>query len=76
VVEPLAAYVESWRRAHPEKICTVVLPHLAVDRWWAPLLHNHRSFWIRTSLRDLDSVAVAGVTLRLDPQAPAQPTRI
>jgi amino acid transporter len=73
VVEPLAAYVESWRKAHPEPTCTVVLPHLTVDRWWAPLLHNHRTFWIKANLRAVPSVAVAGVTLRLEPLEPQEP---
>ncbi|MBO0705173.1 MAG: APC family permease [Candidatus Dormibacteraeota bacterium] len=68
VVEPLAAYVETWRKAHPGPICTVVLPHLAVDRWWAPLLHNHRTFWIKANLRPVSTVAVAGVTVRLEPR--------
>ncbi len=33
VVPPLLAYVDSWRQAHPEPVCTVVLPEVVADHW-------------------------------------------
>jgi amino acid transporter len=65
IVPPILAYVDSWRRAHPEPICTVVLPELVTVQWWAHWLHNHRAFWIKTALLSRATVAVADVTYHL-----------
>jgi hypothetical protein len=68
VVPPLLAYVDSWRHAHPEPICTVVLPELVADHWWAYWLHNHRAVWLKSSLLRRATVAVADVTYHLRPR--------
>ena len=68
VVPPLLAYVDSWRHAHPEPICTVVLPELVADHWWAYWLHNHRAVWLKSSLLSRATVAVADVTYHLRPR--------
>ncbi len=65
IVEPLLAYVDTWRRAHPEPICTVVVPELYDARWWAVPLHNHRGLWLRAALLVRQTVAVADVTFHL-----------
>jgi hypothetical protein len=65
VVEPLVAYVDTWRRAHPEPICTVVLPELIDGPWWAAPLHNHRALWLRAALLDREHVAVASIPFQL-----------
>ncbi|MFZ0216893.1 MAG: APC family permease [Candidatus Dormiibacterota bacterium] len=65
VVEPLVAYVDTWRRTHPEPICTVVLPELIDGRWWAAPLHNHRALWLRAALLDREHVAVASIPFLL-----------
>ncbi|MGH7910672.1 MAG: APC family permease [Candidatus Dormibacteraceae bacterium] len=65
VVEPVLAYVDTWRRSHPEPICTVVLPELFDGRWWAAPLHNHRALWLKAALLLRESVAVADVTFHL-----------
>ena len=62
VVPPLLAYIDSWRHAHPNPGCTVVLPEFVSDRWWAYGLHNHRAFWLKTALLARATVAVADVT--------------
>ena len=62
VVPPLLAYIDSWRHAHPEPRCTVVLPEFVSDRWWAYGLHNQRAFWLKTALLARATVAVADVT--------------
>jgi amino acid transporter len=65
VVPPLLAYVDSWRQAHPEPVCTVVLPEVVADHWWAYLLHNHRASWLKAALLRRSTVAVADVTYHL-----------
>lgn len=65
VIPPLLAYIASWRREHPEPLCTVVLPELVVDRWWASWLHNHRAFWLKVGLLSYPTVATADVTYHL-----------
>ena len=62
VVPPLLAYVDSWRQAHPEPVCTVVLPEVVADHWWAYWLHNHRARWLKAALLRRSTVAVADVT--------------
>jgi hypothetical protein len=65
VVPPLLAYVDSWRQAHPEPVCTVVLPEVVADHWWAYWLHNHRARWLKAALLRRSTVAVADVTYHL-----------
>ena len=65
IVPPVLAYVDSWRKAHPEPACTVVLPELVTHRWWATWLHNHRAFWLKAALLSRSTVAVANVTYHL-----------
>jgi amino acid transporter len=65
VVPPLLAYVDSWRQAHPEPVCTVVLPEVMADHWWAYWLHNHRASWLKAALLRRSTVAVADVTYHL-----------
>jgi hypothetical protein len=65
IIPPVLAYVDSWRAAHPEPTCTVVLPELVTDRWWAHWLHNHRAFWLKAALLTRSTVAVADVTYHL-----------
>jgi amino acid transporter len=65
IVEPVLAYVDTWRRAHPDPICTVVLPELYDARWWAGPLHNHRGLWLKAALLLRQTVAVADVTFHL-----------
>ncbi len=67
VVPPLLAYVDSWRRAHPEPACTVVVPELIVGTWSSIGLHNQRAFWLKTALLGRETVAVADVTYHLRP---------
>jgi hypothetical protein len=65
IVEPLLAYVDTWRRAHPDPVCTVVIPELYDARWWAAPLHNHRGLWLKAALLLRQTVAVADVTFHL-----------
>ncbi|MDR0359743.1 MAG: APC family permease [bacterium] len=65
IVEPVLAYIDTWRRAHPEPICTVVVPELYDARWWAAPLHNHRGLWLKAALLVRRSVAVADVNFHL-----------
>ena len=65
IVPPVLAYVDSWRKAHPAPICTVVLPEIVVGTWWAPWLHNHREFWLKAALLGRPTIAVADVTFHL-----------
>ena len=65
IVPPLLAYVDSWRQAHPEPVCTVVLPEVVADHWWAYGLHNHRARWLKAALLGRSTVAVADVTYHL-----------
>jgi amino acid transporter len=65
VVPPLLAYVDGWRHAHPEPVCTVVLPEVVADHWWAYWLHNHRATWLKAALLRRSTVAVADVTYHM-----------
>jgi amino acid transporter len=65
VVPPLLAYVDAWRRSHPDPVCTVVLPELSDRRWWSWLLYDHRAFWIKAALLERATVATADVTYQL-----------
>lgn len=65
VVPPLLAYIDSWRQVHPEPVCTVVLPELVADHWWAYWLHNHRAGWLKAVLLRRSTVALADVTYHL-----------
>jgi hypothetical protein len=72
VVPPVLAYVDTWPKAHPVPICTVTLPELVGDRWWAYWLHNHRAFWLKAALLSRSTVAVADVTYHLPPRGDGQ----
>jgi hypothetical protein len=64
VVEPVLAYVDTWRHAHPEPVCTVVIPELH-DAWWSTFLHNHRGLWLKAALLLRENVAVADMVFHL-----------
>jgi hypothetical protein len=66
VVPPLLAYVDGWRHAHPDPLCTVVLPELVAHHWWALILNNQRAFWLKAALLNRATVAVADVTYHLE----------
>ena len=65
VVPPLLAHIDSWRQAHPEPVCTVVLPEVMADHSWAYWLHNHGARWLKAALLSRSMVAVADVTYHL-----------
>jgi amino acid transporter len=65
VVPPVLAYVDAWRRANPDPLCTVVLPELVAHHWWALILSNQRAFWLKAALLSRTTVAVADVTYQL-----------
>jgi hypothetical protein len=65
VVPPLLAYVDGWRQAHPDPLCTVVLPELVANSWWSLILNNQRAFWLKAALLNRATVAVADVTYHL-----------
>jgi hypothetical protein len=64
IVEPVLAYVDTWRQAHPEPVCTVVIPELH-DAWWSTFLHNHRGLWLKAALLLRENVAVADIIFHL-----------
>lgn len=66
IVPPLLAYVDGWRQAHPQPLCTVVLPELVAHHWWALILNNQRAFWLKAALLNRATVAVADVTYHLE----------
>jgi amino acid transporter len=69
IIPPVLAYIDSWRKAHPEPICTVVLPEVVVEEYWALGLHNHRGFWLKAALLTRPTIAVADVTFHVDGHA-------
>ena len=66
VVPPVLAYVDGWRQAHPEPLCTVVLPELVTHHWWALNLNNQRAFWLKAALLSRATVAVVDITYHLE----------
>ena len=64
VVSPLLAYIDVWRQAHAEPLCTVVLPEF-VGHGWGIWLHNHRAFWLKVALLTRRGVAVADATYHM-----------
>ena len=51
VVRPLAQYIESWEREHPEGYSTVILPVFVTRKWWEAALHNQTALFLRVALR-------------------------
>ncbi len=51
VVRPLAQYIESWEREHPEGYSTVILPVFVTRKWWEAVLHNQTALFLRVALR-------------------------
>lgn len=62
IAEPLLYFFLDWRNAHPDALCTVVLPEVIDLRPWNALLHNHRAFWLKAMLLRHSTVGVADIT--------------
>ncbi len=70
ITDPLLAYIDAWRRGHPDPLCTVVLPERVVARWWRQPLHNHRALAVKRALLGRADLAVADVPYHLESAAP------
>ncbi|MDQ6793075.1 MAG: APC family permease [Candidatus Dormibacteraeota bacterium] len=65
VVPPVLTYILRWRAAHPDPLCTTVVPELVDERLLTLWLHNHRAFWLKAALLREPGVGVADVTLHI-----------
>jgi amino acid transporter len=65
VVPPMLSYVRRWREANPTHVCTIVIPELVDTMLWTLLLHNHRAFWLKTTLLRLRGIGIADVTFHV-----------
>lgn len=50
VLQPLAEYILQAERSEPDRQIIVVVPRLAVSRWWQQPLHNNRSRFLKMIL--------------------------
>jgi len=65
VVPPVLTYILRWRAAHPDSLCTTIVPELVDQRLLTLWLHNHRAFWLKAALLREPGVGVADVTLHI-----------
>ncbi len=65
IVPPLVSYVLRWRVAHPEPICTIVVPEVVDRRLTTLWLHNHRAFSLKAHMLREPGVGVADVTFHV-----------
>lgn len=50
IVNPILDYVLALEKNHPDRQVAVLIPELVVRRWYANLLHNHRSTVLKALL--------------------------
>ncbi|GAA5183686.1 APC family permease [Rugosimonospora acidiphila] len=65
VVASLASYLEALHLLRPDITLTVVLPELAISRWWVRPLHGHMPARLRRALRGLPGVVITSVPLHV-----------
>jgi hypothetical protein len=65
VAAPIVNYVRALHRPHPDLTISVVLPELAVTRWWQHPLHNQVSLRVRSMLRLHAGTVVTSVPYHL-----------
>ncbi|HBX47074.1 MAG TPA: amino acid permease, partial [Porphyromonadaceae bacterium] len=59
---PLLQFIESDEYgAGPKDTVTVVMPQLVINKWWANLLHNQTSLFIRTRLLTKRNIAIVTI---------------
>lgn len=61
VIPPTVAYVESLHAQRPDLTLTVIVPDLAVRRWWQRPLHEDTAVRLRHALAPLSKVVVTSV---------------
>lgn len=66
-LEPFLEYVDSLCAIlqHHERL-TIVVPHIAPERWWHHLLHEQTAFWLRLVLLDQKGIVVTEVPYQVD----------
>jgi amino acid transporter len=75
VVEPIVAYIDRTRAAHPDHQIVVLIPVIRPDRWRYRFLHNQMDLVLSSALRRRSDIVVARVSMPLSaPGAPRAPT--
>ena len=67
VVIPIVNYLNRLKEHRPGITRTVVLPEIAVPRWWQNALHNQVPFKLRVPLRHQPGVVITSVPFHLPP---------
>ena len=67
VVIPIVNYLDRLEKHRPGITLTVVLPEIAVPRWWQNALHNQVPFKLRVPLRHQPGVVITSVPFHLPP---------
>ena len=65
VIPPTVAYIESLHAQRPDLTLTVIVPDLAVRRWWQRPLHENTAARLRHALAPLSKVVVTSVPLHI-----------
>jgi amino acid transporter len=78
-VEPIVAYIDATRQAHPDHQLVVLIPVIRPDRWRYRFLHNQIDLVLSSALRSRSDIVVARVSLPLervtDPSTPDHAAR-
>jgi amino acid transporter len=65
LLNPLLAYINAMREAHPTDVVTVILPEYVPSHWWEQLLHNQTALQIKAALLFRPGIVVASVPYHL-----------
>ena len=74
VVEPIVAFIDETRAAHPDQQLVVLIPVIRPDRWRYRFLHNQLDLVLSSALRSRSDIVVARISMPLEPlSAPSTP---
>ena len=66
VVEPIVAFIDETRAAHPDHQVVVLIPVIRPDRWRYRFLHNQVDLVLSSVLRSRSDIVVARVSMPLE----------
>jgi amino acid transporter len=64
-VGPLLAYIDSYRKSHPNTTITVLLPEFVPAHWWEHILHNQSALRLKAALFFRPGTVVTSVPYHL-----------
>lgn len=59
LAEPLVEYIQRVQQKEGYHTVTLILPEVAVQGWWQPLLHNQTALFLQLALRRVPGLVVA-----------------